>query len=138
MNDQIAAELARLAQAHQDFRNSLPEGPLDPDVAMRWARLDVATPTHLREIIDEHGWPGHSLVAEPTAHARRRPDNRRDRPGRLGRAALGLLPRAQQHGCDGTRLGRAVCPTVWGRTLYDDIPCRQEDLLVSEKQNKFA
>jgi hypothetical protein len=54
VNEETAAELARFARADQDFRGSLPDGPLDPELTMQWARLDVGHTDRLREIIDQY------------------------------------------------------------------------------------
>jgi hypothetical protein len=53
IDEQITAELARFAQADQEFRHALPNGPLDDDLAMRAARLDVRRTDRLRDIIAE-------------------------------------------------------------------------------------
>jgi len=96
VDEQIAAELARLAQADQEFRNSLPDGPLDPDTAMRGARLDVGHTDRLREIIDQHGWPGHRLVGEDGAEHAWLLAQHADRQLDFQRQALRLLTDAVQ------------------------------------------
>jgi hypothetical protein len=74
MNTELAAELARMAEEDQRARGRLVplESPeVDPDAwwrrTMEMNRVDVANTDRLREIVDEHGWPGRSLVGEEGA-----------------------------------------------------------------------
>ena len=75
MNAELAAELARMAEEDQRVRM----GVSAPDAAalaapdawwrktMAMNRVGVANTDRLREIVDEHGWPGRSLVGEEGA-----------------------------------------------------------------------
>jgi hypothetical protein len=75
MNEELAAELARMAQEDQRVRT----GMSSPDAAtvvaadewwrrtMEMNRVDVANTDRLREIVDQYGWPGRSLVGEEGA-----------------------------------------------------------------------
>ena len=69
MNDELRAELLERASRDQAARRSLPS---EPDME-QWERLvepvDRANTARLREIVAEHGWPGHRLVGEEAAHA---------------------------------------------------------------------
>ncbi len=65
---------------------------------MQWARLDVGHTDRLREIIDEHGWPGHSLVGEDGANHAWLLAQHADRQLDFQRRALGLLTEAAQRG----------------------------------------
>lgn len=75
MNTELAAELARMAEEDQRARRgvSAPDASAlaDPDEwwrrTMEMNRVDVANTDRLREIVDEHGWPGRSLVGEEGA-----------------------------------------------------------------------
>jgi hypothetical protein len=72
MNTELAAELARMADEDQRVRKALPPDASSPSAfnwprAMEMARIDVANTDRLREIVDEHGWPGRSLVGEEGA-----------------------------------------------------------------------
>lgn len=75
MNTELAAELARMAENDQRVRRGLSgpdaSAPADPDdwwrKTMEMNRVDVANTDRLREIVDEHGWPGRSLVGEEGA-----------------------------------------------------------------------
>lgn len=75
MHSELAAELTRMADEDQRVRKSLPPNASAPSAfdwprAMEMARIDVANTDRLREIVDEHGWPGRSLVgAEGAEHA---------------------------------------------------------------------
>lgn len=74
MNARLAAELARMAEEDQRVRGALV--PFESSEAapnewwrktMEMNRVDVANTDRLREIVDEHGWPGRSLVGEEGA-----------------------------------------------------------------------
>jgi Family of unknown function (DUF6624) len=69
VNDELRAELLARADRDQAARGSLPP---EPDMG-QWERLvepvDRANTARLREIVAEHGWPGHRLVGEEAAHA---------------------------------------------------------------------
>jgi len=74
MNTELAAELARMADEDQRVRNTLsPNASALADPSAWWRktmamnRVDVANTDRLREIVDEHGWPGRSLVGEEGA-----------------------------------------------------------------------
>ncbi|HET9288979.1 MAG TPA: DUF6624 domain-containing protein [Gaiella sp.] len=72
MNTELAAELARMADEDQRVRRALPSDASSPSAfdwprAMEMARVDVENTDRLREIVDEHGWPGRSLVGEEGA-----------------------------------------------------------------------
>lgn len=69
MNDALRAELLERAGRDQAARESLqPRHDMQ-----RWAEtvepVDRANTARLREIMAEHGWPGHQLVGEAAAHA---------------------------------------------------------------------
>jgi hypothetical protein len=69
VDDALAAELLERADRDQAARESLP-----PRAGIRqWELLvepvDRANAARLREIVGEHGWPGHELVGEEAAHA---------------------------------------------------------------------
>jgi hypothetical protein len=69
VNDELRAELLARADRDQAAWGSL---PAEPDME-QWERLvepvDRANTARLREIVAEHGWPGHRLVGEEAAHA---------------------------------------------------------------------
>ena len=69
MDDELRAELLERAGRDQAARESLP-----PEHGMREYEeivepVDRANTARLREIVGEHGWPGHQLVGEAAAHA---------------------------------------------------------------------
>jgi hypothetical protein len=69
VNDELRAELLERAGRDQAARESLPPG----HGMEQWEQLvepvDRANTARLREIVAEHGWPGHQLVGEEAAHA---------------------------------------------------------------------
>jgi hypothetical protein len=69
VNDELRAELLERADRDQAARGSLPRG----HGMEQWEELvepvDRANTARLREIVAEHGWPGHQLVGEEAAHA---------------------------------------------------------------------
>ena len=69
MDDELRAELLERADRDQAARESLPA-----EHGMReWEELvepvDRANTARMREIVGEHGWPGHQLVGGEAAHA---------------------------------------------------------------------
>lgn len=65
MNSELAAELARMVEDDQRVRLALDLPSVE--MVMEMARVDVANTDRLRAIVDEHGWPGRSLVGEEGA-----------------------------------------------------------------------
>jgi len=69
VNDALRKELLERAGRDQAARQSLPPGH---DVE-QWRKIvepvDRANTARLKEIVAEHGWPGHRLVGEAAAHA---------------------------------------------------------------------
>lgn len=69
VNDALRTELLERACRDQVARESLPAG----DDMRAWEEIvepvDRANTARLREIVAEHGWPGHQLVGEAAAHA---------------------------------------------------------------------
>lgn len=75
MDDELAAELARMAAEDQRIRRPLKGSarkmvrPLDEKRGMmEFRRVDGENTERLRRILAEHGWPGKSLVGEQGAH----------------------------------------------------------------------
>jgi hypothetical protein len=75
VNEALAGELAAMVERDQELRNRIVAKPgerpqMTNDDMMEMARVDVANTDRLREIVDEFGWPGRSLVgAEGARHA---------------------------------------------------------------------
>ncbi len=72
MNDELAAELARMAAEDQRIRQPPKNSTefarrLTVEERMRHARIDVANTDRLRVIVARHGWPGRSLVGDQGA-----------------------------------------------------------------------
>jgi hypothetical protein len=69
VDDALRAELLECAGRDQAARESLPPG----HDLQQWNELvepvDRANTARLREIVAEHGWPGHQLAGEAGAHA---------------------------------------------------------------------
>lgn len=69
VNDALSAELLERAGRDQAARESLQPG----HDMQQWEQIvepvDRASTARLREIVAEHGWPGHQLVGEAAAHA---------------------------------------------------------------------
>jgi hypothetical protein len=69
VDDELRAELLERAGRDQAARESLPA----EHGMQQWeeivAPVDLANTPRLREIVDQHGWPGHQLVGEDAAHA---------------------------------------------------------------------
>lgn len=69
MNDELSAELQERASRDQAARMSLRPGYGMPEWETVVAPVDRDNTARLREIIAQHGWPGHQLVGEAGAHA---------------------------------------------------------------------
>jgi hypothetical protein len=69
VDDELRAELLERAGRDQAAREAMPAEP----GMQRWeqivAPVDRANTARMREIVGEHGWPGHQLVGEEGAHA---------------------------------------------------------------------
>ena len=69
MNDELRAELLERADRDQAARISLPRNATWQQWQAAVLPLDQANTMRMREIIAEHGWPGHVLVGVDGAHA---------------------------------------------------------------------
>jgi hypothetical protein len=69
MNDELRAELLERVGRDQAARTSLPPRPTWQQWQEVVLPLDEANTMRMREIIAEHGWPGHVLVGVDGAHA---------------------------------------------------------------------
>jgi Family of unknown function (DUF6624) len=69
VDDVLAAELLERAARDQAARESLPPGAGMQQREQLVEPVDRANTARLREIVGEHGWPGHQLVGEMAAHA---------------------------------------------------------------------
>ncbi|MDQ3587204.1 MAG: hypothetical protein M3375_02475 [Actinomycetota bacterium] len=103
MDDELAAELARMAAEDQGIRRR-PKGGrdfvrrLDPKTALEYRRIEAENTGRLRQILSEHGWPGESLVGKQGAHHAWLIAQHADHaPGFQGQA-LGLLAEAVAQG----------------------------------------
>jgi len=74
VNKKLRQELLGMVERDQEARRAIaPDGGpgADPDSeeAMRMCQVDDVNTARMREIIEEHGWPGRSLVGEDGADA---------------------------------------------------------------------
>ncbi|MFI7465980.1 DUF6624 domain-containing protein [Nonomuraea sp. NPDC049646] len=70
MNDELRAELLERMRRDQEVRLSLPRsGPVSEDLMERWTTVDADNTAYLKQVIDEHGWPGRDLVGDEGAQA---------------------------------------------------------------------
>jgi hypothetical protein len=69
VNEALRAELLEHARRDQAARESLLPGHDMRQWEQTVAPVDRANTARLREIVAEHGWPGHHLVGEAAAHA---------------------------------------------------------------------
>lgn len=104
MNEELAAELARMAAEDQRIRRP-PKGsarkmvrPLDAKCAMEYRRIDGENTEGLRRILAEHGWPGRSLVGDKGAHDAWLIAQHADHHPAFQREALDLLTEAVARG----------------------------------------
>jgi hypothetical protein len=104
MDEQLAAELARMAAEDQRIRRP-PKGSvrtmvrrLDPKTAMEYRRIDAENADRLRQILFDHGWPGKSLVGEQGAHDAWLIAQHADHQPAVQRQALELLTDAATRG----------------------------------------
>jgi GNAT superfamily N-acetyltransferase len=71
-NRELEDELARMAEDDQRVRQPPPADVLErrpsDEELMEMTRVDLANTERLEEIVDEHGWPGRSLVGKKGAH----------------------------------------------------------------------
>lgn len=73
-NAELQQELFDMQEADQQIRNYIankyPDGRIqDSNDVARWDSIDTANTARLKEIIEQHGWPGKSLVGEEGAYA---------------------------------------------------------------------
>jgi hypothetical protein len=68
MDDDLRAELLRMVDEDQRLRRSLDAAPTDPQ-ERKIEEGDRRHARRMRAIIDEHGWPGKSLVGDDGARA---------------------------------------------------------------------
>ena len=68
MDENLTAELMKRADRDQAARTSLRPGHGWPEWETLVAPVDRDNTAWLREIIAQHGWPGHELVGEAGAH----------------------------------------------------------------------
>lgn len=66
----LRAELKEMVRIDQDVRKRVTAGgaTIDLKVAEEMASIDAKNTARMKEIIQEHGWPGKSLVSEAGAH----------------------------------------------------------------------
>ncbi len=69
MDEELSAELLGCAHRDQAARNSLRPGWGMPEWETVVAPVDRDNSERLREIVGQHGWPGHRLAGEAGAHA---------------------------------------------------------------------
>lgn len=69
MNEVLRAQLLSLARADGRLRAEWAERPGDRRLRGRMAELDAEATEHLRHVLSEFGWPGHSMVGEDGAQA---------------------------------------------------------------------
>jgi Family of unknown function (DUF6624) len=69
MDEELSAELLERAGRDQAARMSLRPGHGMPEWETVIAPVDRDNTARLREIVGQHGWPGHRLVGEAGAHA---------------------------------------------------------------------
>jgi hypothetical protein len=69
MDEELRAELLGRASRDQAARTSLPTGQLMAVWETVVAPVDRDNTARLREIVGQHGWPGHGLVGADGAHA---------------------------------------------------------------------
>ena len=104
MDDELAAELARMAAEDQRMRRPRKGSTrtfvrrLDPKAAMEYRRIDTQNTERLRQILAEYGWPGKSLVGEQGAHDAWLIAQHADHDPAFQRQALELLAEAAAHG----------------------------------------
>ncbi|SFE22712.1 hypothetical protein SAMN04487819_109230 [Actinopolyspora alba] len=67
MGDQLRDELLRRSARDQQVRHQWLEQQTVDSITVR--EVDADNTARLAEIIDEHGWPGHTLVGTDGAHA---------------------------------------------------------------------
>ena len=109
MQDELAAELARMAAEDQRIRRSAKGTArvfvqrLNLKVAMEYRRIDAQNADRLRQILSAHGWPGKSLVGEQGAHDAWLIAQHADHDPAFQRQALDLLAAAVAQGEASTR-----------------------------------
>ena len=104
MDDELAAELARMAAEDQRFRSHGKGSArtfvrrLDAKTALEVRRIDAQNTDRLRQILSERGWPGKSVVGEQGAHDAWLIAQHADDDPAFQRQALELLAEAVAHG----------------------------------------
>jgi hypothetical protein len=69
VNDELRAELMQRAARDQAARKALSPGQEMRQWQETVEPVDRANTARMREVVSEHGWPGHQLVGEAGAHA---------------------------------------------------------------------
>lgn len=104
MNEALAAELKAMVEEDQRIRTRPPEqqnkfaAPMSIEQRMEAHRVDVGNTDRLHEIVNDYGWPGHSLVGEKGAHDAWLLAQHADRQLDFQRRALSLLAAAVDRG----------------------------------------
>lgn len=101
INRTVAAELAAMVGEDQRIRMAMTAaGGERLTLAQRieWAQIDVGNTDRLRQIVEEYGWPGWSLVGKRGAHDAWLLAQHADKQLGFQRCVLGLLAEAVRTG----------------------------------------
>jgi hypothetical protein len=95
INEPLRAELLGMREADQTARNTITNRN-DPAAMLRLRHIDTAHSIRMRQILDQHGWPGFSLVGRDGSDAAGVLVQHSDYE--LMKRALGMLERAVKRG----------------------------------------
>lgn len=69
-DETLSKEILRMMKEVQDARKAMLETPQKAsDLMEKATALDRRNTARMKEIVEKHGWPGHSLVGKDAAHA---------------------------------------------------------------------
>ena len=68
-DEQLRAELREMFRVDQDLRKRAMDGRDDRDLWAQVGEADERNTARMKQIIEEHGWPGRTLVGEDGANA---------------------------------------------------------------------
>jgi hypothetical protein len=93
-NEELRRELLRRVKEDQDIRKEVLKAGSGETASRKMMEIDRKNTTRMKEILDQHGWPGKSLVGVDGAHAAWLLVQHADRDREFQKRCLKLLEKA--------------------------------------------